>query len=113
MFDYVTKELPALVSGLFPVDPVKMSITGKPGLGGGDKIIFAVSMNTIMKRIGYFLLISLPCFRLNILPQKRELVKLKSKTTLPISNESKAFYCDASLHYVMQCQDTPWEDMVP
>ena len=28
MYDYVTKELPELVAGLFPVDPVKMSVTG-------------------------------------------------------------------------------------
>ena len=28
MYDYVTKELPSLVAGLFPVDPVKMSVTG-------------------------------------------------------------------------------------
>jgi len=38
MFDYVTKELPALVSGLFPVDPVKMSITGH-SMGGHGALI--------------------------------------------------------------------------
>ena len=29
MYTYITKELPELIAGLFPVDPVKRSITGK------------------------------------------------------------------------------------
>jgi hypothetical protein len=29
MYDYVTKELPELISGLFPVDSTRMGITGR------------------------------------------------------------------------------------
>ncbi len=38
MYDYVTKELPALITGLFPVDPVKKSITGH-SMGGHGALI--------------------------------------------------------------------------
>ena len=38
MYDYVTKELPALVSGLFPVDPVRMSISGH-SMGGHGAMV--------------------------------------------------------------------------
>ncbi|XP_023326261.1 alcohol dehydrogenase class-3 [Eurytemora carolleeae] len=38
MYDYVTKELPELVAGLFPVDPVKMSVTGH-SMGGHGALI--------------------------------------------------------------------------
>jgi len=38
MYDYVTKELPDLVTALFPVDPVKKSITGH-SMGGHGALI--------------------------------------------------------------------------
>ena len=38
MYDYVTKELPDLVSGLFPVHPTKMGITGH-SMGGHGALI--------------------------------------------------------------------------
>jgi len=38
MYDYITKELPELVSGLFPVDPVRMGITGH-SMGGHGAMI--------------------------------------------------------------------------
>jgi len=38
MYDYITKELPDLVSGLFPVDPVRMGITGH-SMGGHGAMI--------------------------------------------------------------------------
>jgi len=38
MYDYVTKELPALVAGLFPVDPVRMSISGH-SMGGHGAMV--------------------------------------------------------------------------
>jgi S-formylglutathione hydrolase len=38
MFDYVTKELPALIAGLFPVDQAKMSVTGH-SMGGHGALI--------------------------------------------------------------------------
>jgi S-formylglutathione hydrolase len=38
MYDYVTKELPALVSGLFPVDPTRMSISGH-SMGGHGAMV--------------------------------------------------------------------------
>jgi len=38
MYDYVTKELPELVSGLFPVDPARMAITGH-SMGGHGAMI--------------------------------------------------------------------------
>merc|ERR1711962_676741 len=38
MYDYVTKELPELVAGLFPVDPTRMSITGH-SMGGHGALI--------------------------------------------------------------------------
>ena len=40
MYDYVTKELPDLVTSLFPVDPVKMSITGHSMGGHGALVAF-------------------------------------------------------------------------
>ena len=36
MYDYVTKELPDLVTSLFPVDPSRMSVTGH-SMGGGER----------------------------------------------------------------------------
>ena len=38
MYDYVTKELPALVSGLFPVDPLRMAISGH-SMGGHGAMV--------------------------------------------------------------------------
>jgi len=38
MYDYVTKELPKVVAGLFPVDPTRMSITGH-SMGGHGAMI--------------------------------------------------------------------------
>jgi len=38
MFSYITKELPQVVSGLFPVDPVRKSITGH-SMGGHGALI--------------------------------------------------------------------------
>jgi len=38
MYSYVTKELPELISGLFPVDPVKRSITGH-SMGGHGAMV--------------------------------------------------------------------------
>lgn len=38
MYSYVTKELPELISGLFPVDPVRRSITGH-SMGGHGALV--------------------------------------------------------------------------
>ena len=38
MYDYITKELPAVVAGLFPVDTNKKSITGH-SMGGHGAMI--------------------------------------------------------------------------
>merc|ERR1712240_241032 len=40
MYTYITEELPDLVTSLFPVDPVKMSITGHSMGGHGALICF-------------------------------------------------------------------------
>jgi S-formylglutathione hydrolase len=38
MYTYITKELPELISGLFPVDPVRRSITGH-SMGGHGALV--------------------------------------------------------------------------
>ena len=52
MYDYVTKELPDLVSKLFPIDGTRMSISGH-SMGGHGALICHLK-NPVELRIGSY-----------------------------------------------------------
>ena len=74
MYDYVTKELPALVNSMFPVNAEKKSITGH-SMGGHGALICHLKNPGSYSAVSAFAPICNPTQVMNTLKKKKDLIK--------------------------------------